>query len=156
MRNIQKIAKEIFAQIQKELIFEEWLKGKKFINTETNQPSPFFQLPLKQRLQTKAQYEQEMVELRKHNEEEKIRLKEIQKQKRRDAWTDAKIDKELKGWAKDLKAQEQGDDIEGKLPDLALSFLYQPGVKEFLQEKKYIRNPHAQREYITDILSSFI
>jgi hypothetical protein len=73
---MKKFAWWIFAAIApiKRMTFEEWLKGKKFVNLETKQTSPFIMLPLKQRLDLKQQYEK--------SEDERIEAETKKKRKR--------------------------------------------------------------------------
>jgi len=163
-KNIQRIASSIIlSQVREELAFEQWLKGKKFKNDETKQQVIYYMLPIKQKLEIKKNYETELNEIKNQNkverqkieEQQKIKKQEeIEKRKKLNLWNDSKIERALKTWAKSSKV-DLGDDYESSIPDLAESFLYQPGVKEYLSEKKKLRNLHSQREYIADILASF-
>jgi len=142
------------------MTFEEWLKGQKFVNTETKQSSPFIMLSVSQRLRIKEQYEKSederiIVETKKQEEAERIRKEEYKKtqypQHTEYKWTDARLKSEAKKWAQEPK-KDLGEDYEGSVHDLAESFLYAyPGVKNFLSSKGI--DSMFYNEYIADLLA---
>lgn len=166
---IDLILKEAGIKPVKKMLFEEWLKGKKFVNTDTKKQTPFFMLPVKQKLQIKKQYEQQEDERIKKEtkelEEAKRVKQEAEKAKREEykknqypehkdyKWTDAKLNNEVKKWSKDTR-KDLGDRFEGSAPDLAESFLFQfPGIKNFLRNKRIKDSYH--KDYIADLLVSY-
>jgi hypothetical protein len=160
---IQMILKEAGIKPVKKIVFEEWLKGKKFVDVDTKQPAFFYSLPLKQRLEIKKKYEideEERVKKELKDREEAEKAKKEEKEKEREKakypenknykWTDSRLQQRAKEWAKDSKS-DLGEEFEGAVPDLAQNFLYQyPGVRLFLRSKGVKDQYH--REYIADLM----
>lgn len=163
---IDVILKEAGIKPVKKIEFEEWLKGKKFVDIETKKPTYFMMLPTKQKLEIKKQYEQQetervKTETKQREEAEKARL-EAEKIRREEKkknqypehkdykWTDSKLNSETKKWSIDPK-KDLGDQYENSVPDLAESFLYShPGVRTFLKNKGVKDSYHI--DYIADLL----
>jgi len=155
---VELVLKEAGIKPVKRIEFEDWLRGKKFVDVETKKPTPFIMLPVKQRLEIKKQYEQQEAE---RVESETKRIEEAEKAKREEKkknnypehrdykWTDSKLNSKAKKWSEDSK-KDLGDRYEGAIPDLAESFLFTyQGVKDFLRNKN-IKDPY-HKEYIADL-----
>lgn len=160
---IEAVLKE--ARIKVSSTFEQWLKGKQFVNLETKQKDSFDKLPENQQSQIKLQYEKDETERVKQQEEKKKELKNKPKNindfEDYEYWTKEKtwssstqkrferlLQKQLKLLAKDGKS-DFGDQYEDVVPDLAENFLFSyPFVKNYLN----IKGIKDHKGYIMDML----
>ncbi|MBF0556517.1 MAG: hypothetical protein HQK96_18515 [Nitrospirae bacterium] len=151
----------------KEIPFEQWLKGKKFVDVDTKKPSPFIMLSVKQRIDIKKQYEREeskRVETEKANIESARIAREASKKREREEkreidrnpyhkdypWTRKKLEKETDDWGQSL-ASDSPEFIEDACSDLAQNFLFQyRGVRNFLLKDRIPSQYH--QEHIADLI----
>ena len=160
---IEKVLKE--ARIKSSSTFDQWLKGKQFVNLETKQKTTFDKLPESQQTQIKLQYEKDEVEKAKQQEERKKELKskpknindfeDYERWSKEKTWSPSTqksferlLQKQLKSLGKDGKS-DFGDQYEDVVPDLAENFLFSyPFVKNYLN----IKGIKDHKGYIMDML----
>lgn len=148
-------------------IFENWLKGKRFMNVDTKQQSYYFDLPVKQKVAIKAKFEEDVERMKEEAEKKKIedaenteKLRQQKKEQRKERndidsqnyrWTQSRLEKQVRNWTKDTKNNSEIENFADVAPDLAESFLFQyPKVHDFLKNNG-VKNQFHQ-EYIADMM----
>lgn len=148
-------------------IFENWLKGKRFMNVETKQQTYYYDLPVKQKVAIKEKFEKDVERMKEEAEKKKIedaenaeKLRQQKKERRKEQsdidsqnyrWTQSRLQKQVRNWAKDTKRNSEIESFGDVAPDLAESFLVQyPKVHDFLKGNGIGNQYH--NEYITDLM----
>lgn len=137
------------------------------MNVETKQQTYYYDLPIKQKVAIKEKFEKDVERMKEEAGKKKIedaenaeKLRQQKKERRKEQndidsqnyrWTQSRLEKQVRDWAKDTKRNSEIESFEDVAPDLAESFLFQyPKVHDFLKSKGIKNQFH--NEYITDLM----